>query len=75
MDADKPKVYMGRDTLLKVLEKFVEDRCFTIMQTKGRDYENRGDPFEPGQAAPFEYWADRTEFGGVVKFKVIFVDK
>lgn len=34
-----------RDVLLKIMERFVEDKCFTIMRTKGKDYENRGDPF------------------------------
>ena len=38
-------------------------------------YVNSLDPFNPGQAAPFEYWDDPSEFEGITDFQVIFKDR
>ncbi len=38
-------------------------------------YVNSLDPFNPGQAAPFEYYDNPSEFEGVTNFQVIFKDR
>jgi len=38
-------------------------------------YVNAGDPLNPGQAGPFEYWTEPENFTGVVNFQVLFRDK
>lgn len=37
-------------------------------------YVNGNDPVGPGQAAPFEYWTESTDFKGVENFQVIFIE-
>lgn len=36
---------MNREQMYKVIEEFLEERCFGSMRTKGEDYESRGDAF------------------------------
>ena len=38
-------------------------------------YVNSLDPFNPGQAAPFEYCCKPSEFEGITDFQVIFKDR
>ena len=46
MSTEQNRPHITRETLLQIMERFVKDECFTIMRTKGKDYENdAGDPF------------------------------
>jgi len=36
---------------------------------------NEGDPLDPGQAGPFEYWAPPNDLRGVERYQIIFKDR